>query len=86
MNIQELVAQKEAIEAQIAQAKAEASKGAVESIKALMKEYGVTLTMLKGATKKVAAKYAVGDKQWTGRGVKPQFIRDAEANGTLQTL
>ncbi|GAA0753878.1 H-NS histone family protein [Ideonella azotifigens] len=90
--IQELLAQKAALEKQIAEAQRAAKSDAIAKVKSLMSEYGLTAADLAGkaptapkgeGTKKVAAKYrdpATG-QSWTGRGLKPKWLQAALASG-----
>ena len=91
--LSELLAQKAAIEQQIANMQRAERGDAVIKVKALMAEYGLTLADLGNATKaaaapkkapsKVAAKYhnmATGDT-WSGRGLKPKWLTAALATG-----
>jgi len=85
-NIQELIAQKEALERQIAEAQRSARAEAIAKVKALMSEYGLTTadltsrgagTLKKEGVSKVAAKYrdpATG-QTWSGRGLKPKWLQ-----------
>jgi DNA-binding protein H-NS len=91
-SIQELLAQKAALEKKIAEAQRTAKADAIAKVKALMAEYGLTAADLAGkapgapkadGTKKVAAKYrdpATG-QSWTGRGLKPKWLQAALASG-----
>jgi DNA-binding protein H-NS len=91
-SIQELLAQKAALEKQIAEAQRSARAEAIAKVKALMAEYGLSVADLAGkaasapkaeGTKKVAAKYrdpATG-QSWTGRGLKPKWLQAALASG-----
>lgn len=91
-SIQELLAQKAALEKQIAEAQRAARADAIAKVKALMAEYGLTAADLAGKApaaakpetgKKVAAKYrdpATG-QSWTGRGLKPKWLQAALASG-----
>lgn len=89
----ELLAQKQALEAQIAQVQRSQRADAIAKVKSLMAEYGLTQSDLGGkpaatpkAAKvkgKVAAKYrdpASGDT-WSGRGLKPRWLSAALAAG-----
>ncbi len=87
----ELLAQKAALEKQIADFQREQRGDAINKVKALMAEYGLTLADIgskaaaapKKATTKVAAKYrnpATGDT-WSGRGLKPKWLTAALAGG-----
>jgi DNA-binding protein H-NS len=89
-SVSELLAQKAAIEQQIADAQRAERAGAVAKVRALMAEHGLTLADLstKAATAKrtgakVAAKYrdaATGDT-WSGRGLQPKWLKQALASG-----
>lgn len=82
--LKELVAQKEAIEAQIAETIKAEKKNAISQVKALVAEFGLTADEIftserkarKGANAAVAAKYrdpATGET-WSGRGRAPHWI------------
>jgi DNA-binding protein H-NS len=89
-NLTDLLAQKASLEKQIADAQREQRAGAIEQIKALMAEHGLTAADLSGrAVKvkkpggKVAAKYrnkATGET-WSGRGLQPRWLKAALAGG-----
>lgn len=90
-SIQELLAQKAALEKKIAEAQRTAKADAIAKVKALMTEYGLTAADLAGKAaapkaepgKKVAAKYrdpATG-QTWTGRGLKPKWLQAALSGG-----
>ncbi len=92
----DLLAQKAALEKQIADFQKEQRGDAIGKVKAMMAEYGLTLADIgsakpaaapvvpkKPAGKKVAAKYrnpATGDT-WSGRGLKPKWMTAALAAG-----
>jgi DNA-binding protein H-NS len=90
--LKELLAQKESLERQIEQTKKQERSAAIAKVRELMGEYGLSLadlsgkTSTKGAAKKgvkVAAKYrnaATGDT-WSGRGLKPNWLKAALAAG-----
>jgi DNA-binding protein H-NS len=91
-SIQDLLAQKAALEKQIAEAQRAARTDAIAKVKALMAEYGLTATDLAGkapaapkaeGSKKVAAKYRdpASGQSWTGRGLKPKWLQAALASG-----
>lgn len=91
-NIQELLAQKAALEKQIAEAQRAARADAIAKVKSLMAEYGLTAADLAGraptapkaeGTKKVAAKYRdpATNQTWTGRGLKPKWLQAALSEG-----
>jgi DNA-binding protein H-NS len=89
-NLSELLAQKAALEKQIAQTQREDRERAIAQVKTLMAEYGLTAADLKaragkktGGGNKVAAKYrnaATGDT-WSGRGLQPRWLKAAMASG-----
>lgn len=85
--LQELIAQKEALEAQIAEQRSRQLADAVGKIKALVEEHGLTAqdifgtTARSGKTKeksvsKVAAKYRdpISGATWSGRGLAPKWL------------
>lgn len=88
--VSELLAQKAAIEQQIAEAQRAERAGAVAKVRALMAEHGLTLADLsskattpKRSGAKVAPKYrdaATGDT-WSGRGLQPRWLKQALASG-----
>lgn len=91
-SIQDLLAQKAALEKQIAEAQRAARSDAIAKVKALMAEYGLTAADLAGkapaapkaeGSKKVAAKYRdpASGQSWTGRGLKPKWLQAALASG-----
>jgi DNA-binding protein H-NS len=93
--LQELLAQKAAIEKQITDAQKQERSDAIAKVKALMTEYGLSPADLstKGATpratggKKVAAKYRdpQSGQTWTGRGLKPKWLQAALEGGAQLT-
>ncbi len=93
--LNDLLAQRAALEKQIIEAQREERSGAITQIKTLMSQYGLTLADLGsrsaaaaprktgGAGVKVAAKYrnpATGDT-WSGRGLQPKWMKAAIAAG-----
>lgn len=91
--LNDLLAQKAELERKIADAQREERAQAVAKVKALMAEYGLSLSDLgtrsaagprkASASKKVAAKYrnsATGDT-WSGRGLQPNWLKSALAAG-----
>ena len=89
VTIAQLLEQKASLERQIADAQREAKSAAIAQVKALMAEHGLTLADLSARAPaaapkakaagpaKVAVKYrdsATGDT-WTGRGLKPKWLR-----------
>ena len=94
-SLQELMAQKEALERQIEQTKKQERGEAIEKVRALMAEYGLTVADLGGKARakaqsqagsgnKVAAKYrdAATGESWSGRGLQPRWLKAALASGT----
>ena len=95
-SLQELIAQKEALEREIERTRQKDRSDAVSKVRSLMEQYGLTLADLgsKGAGKpgtktragkgnKVAAKYrdsATGDT-WSGRGLQPKWLKAALGAG-----
>ena len=94
--LQDLLAQKAALEQEIESTQKRERSDAVAKVRALMAEYGLTAADLstKGtpratATKgnQVAAKYrnaATGDS-WSGRGLQPNWLKAALASGKKLT-
>jgi DNA-binding protein H-NS len=91
-SVNELLAQKAAIEKQIAEAQREQRAEALSKIRSLMSEYGLSVADLSGRAaagarggtgSKVAPKYR--DPQtgntWSGRGLKPKWLSSALAEG-----
>jgi DNA-binding protein H-NS len=86
-NLQELLAQREALEKQIAQQRQAEASDALNKVRELVKEFGLTESDIFGknkssngakpAGKKVAPKYrdpATGNT-WTGRGIAPKWLQ-----------
>jgi DNA-binding protein H-NS len=95
-NLAELIAQKAALEQQIAEARREARAGAIAQIKSLMAEHGLTLADVGGKPPasapagrprksggKVPPKYRdpVTGATWSGRGLQPNWLKAALASG-----
>lgn len=86
--LSDLLAQKAALEEQIAATRREERQAAIAQIKALMAEHGLTQADLSARSKakpgaKVAAKYrnkATGET-WSGRGLQPRWLKAALAAG-----
>lgn len=92
--LSELLAQKAALEKQIADTQREERAAAIAQVKTLMAQYGLTLADIgssgraaaaprTGGGAKVPAKYrdpATG-ATWSGRGLQPRWLREALANG-----
>ena len=91
-SLQELLAQKEALDREIESTKRQARSDAVAKVRTLMAEYGLSAADLSGkpglkaggrAGGKVAVKYrnaATGDS-WSGRGLQPKWLKAALAAG-----
>ncbi|MDP3822670.1 MAG: H-NS histone family protein [Burkholderiales bacterium] len=91
-SLQELIAQKEALERQIELTKKQDRDEAIAKVRSLMSEYGLVVSDLsaKSSSKagprsgnKVAAKYrnkATGES-WSGRGLQPKWLKAALATG-----
>ena len=92
-SLQQMIAQKEALEQQIAEATAQGRSEAIAKVKAMMAEHGLTAADLgstrkptsksKAPAKKVAAKYhsvSTGES-WSGRGLQPRWLKAALAAG-----
>lgn len=88
--VSELLAQKAALEQQIADAQKAERAEAVAKVRALMSEYGLTVADLtaktsasKKAGAKVPAKYreATTGNTWSGRGLQPRWLKEALASG-----
>jgi DNA-binding protein H-NS len=92
-NLADLIAQKAALEQQIAEARREARASAIAQIKSLMAEHGLTLADLGGKAPaqppgtrkgaKVAAKYRDPETgtTWSGRGLQPKWLKAALDSG-----
>ena len=91
-SLQELLEQKEALDREIERTKKQERADAIEKVRSLMAQYGLTVSDLavkstakaKGKTgRKVAAKYrntATGET-WSGRGLQPKWLKAALASG-----
>jgi len=89
-NLSELLAQKAALEKQIAQTQHDEREKAIGQVRALMAEYGLTAADLSAraakkpkAGGKVAPKFrnqATGET-WSGRGLQPRWLKAALAAG-----
>lgn len=96
-SLKELLAQRAALEAQIAEAQRSERADAIAQIRNLMAEYGLTMADVtggarspgtrgapkSGSTGKVAAKYrdVATGNTWSGRGLQPRWLREALATG-----
>lgn len=94
-NLQELLAQREALTREIERAQRESRAAALKEIHKLMADYGITPTDLMNrrqtgevrSSKPVTPKYvnsATGET-WSGRGLQPRWLKTAiEGGRTLQ--
>lgn len=90
-SLPELMAQKEALEKRIADARRTERAEAIQQIKTLMDQYGLTVADLSaksgtGRTRKgskVPAKYRdpASGSSWSGRGLQPKWLKAALATG-----
>jgi DNA-binding protein H-NS len=88
--LQDLLAQREALEKEIENTKKQHRAEAIAKVRALMTEYGLTAADVsgkggtrQGRTGKVAAKYrnAATGETWSGRGLQPKWLKAALAAG-----
>ena len=88
-SLKDLMAQRAALDQQIQETTSRERSDAIAKVKALMSDYGLTVSDLrmrapKAATvSKVAAKYrnkATGET-WSGRGLQPKWLKAAIAGG-----
>ncbi len=89
-SLQELMAQRAALDQQIEETKTRDRSAAIAKVRALMAEYGLSVSDLTGRTKaaakptgKVPAKYrnAATGETWSGRGLQPKWLKAALAGG-----
>lgn len=92
-NLSDLIAQRAALEEQIKTLTHTQRTEALEQVRAMMREHGLTLADLRtdtrsagkpksSETKKVAAKYRdPAGNSWSGRGLKPKWLQAAIAAG-----
>jgi DNA-binding protein H-NS len=92
--LQELLAQKAALDKQIAETQRQERTDAIAKVKSLMAEYGLSAADIVSKTnsaprasatsgKKVAPKYRNPEtgETWTGRGLQPNWLKSALASG-----
>jgi DNA-binding protein H-NS len=97
-SLQDLLAQRAEIEKKIADVQREERSNAINKVKSLMAEFGLTAADIAGkapvarvaSTKpvsKVAPKYrnAATGETWTGRGLQPKWLKAALAGGAKIT-
>ena len=92
-SLQDLIAQKEALEREIERTKQQGRTDAISQIRALMAEYGLSVADLTGKASKgksgkskvgkVPAKYRNSStgETWSGRGLQPRWLKAALASG-----
>ena len=84
-DLQQLIRQKADLERQIAQLNSKGRQDAIDEIRRIMAEHGLTADDISAAArgrKAVAAKYRDDQgNQWTGRGLKPRWLTAALAAG-----
>jgi len=92
-SLQELIAQKEALEREIERTRQEDRADTIGKIRDLMDQFGLTSADLAGKSgskkttaakgNKVAAKYrnASTGESWSGRGLQPKWLKAALASG-----
>ena len=90
-SLQELLEQKEVLDREIESTKQQERAQAIEKVRSLMSQYGLTVADLaasnpakKGKTgKKVAAKYrnTKTGETWSGRGLQPKWLKAQLAAG-----
>ena len=92
-SLQELLAQKAELERRIQETQKSERQSAINKVRALMAEFGLTVEDLGGraaaapkkaadGTRKAAVKYrdAAGNT-WSGRGLQPRWLKEALASG-----
>jgi len=90
--LKQLLDQKAALEREIESTRRQEKADAIAKVKALMTEYGLSLSDLSmksapkptgGTGAKVAAKYHKADtgETWSGRGLQPKWLKAALASG-----
>jgi len=91
-SLQELLAQKAALEKQIADTQRQERSDAIARIRAMMAEHGLSASDIAAratpavrptGTRKVAAKFrnAATGETWSGRGLQPKWLKAALAGG-----
>jgi DNA-binding protein H-NS len=91
LSVSELLAQRAALDSQIAEAQRAARTEAIAKVRALMSEHGLTVADLAGRAvskprssgTKVAPKYRHPNtgETWSGRGLQPKWLKAALASG-----
>ena len=93
-SLKDLIAQRADLDAKIAEAQRTERAAAIEQVRSLMSQFGLTAADLvgrsgpalrrgAGAGTKVAAKYRdnTTGETWSGRGLQPKWLKAALANG-----
>lgn len=88
-NLKELLAQRAAIDAQIAEQQSTERANAIGEIKALMNDYGITVQDLSAPKARATARNTVAAKfkdpktgeTWSGRGLMPKWLKAKTAEG-----
>lgn len=94
--IQDLIAQREALDKQIAELRQQQRSDAISNALALIKDFELTQQDLFGGTRgvhkvkavsKVAAKYRDPEtgKEWSGRGLAPKWLKNQDKSKFLIT-
>ena len=93
--LKELIAQREALEKQIAEVRQNELADAIAKVRALISEFGLTqsdifggtvkVRKVKDTTSKVAAKYRdpISGKEWSGRGLAPKWLQGKDKSQYL---
>ncbi len=93
-NLEALLAQKAALDQRIIDAQRQQRSDAINKVKALMSEHGLTLADIgrtavssRKPTRKVAPKYRhpQSGETWSGRGLQPNWLKSALAGGAQLT-
>ncbi len=94
--IEQLAAEMANLQKQLVKEQAEKRQGAIDQIKAMMQEHGLTVADLGGRAKSAKPRAGAGDKRsavapkfkdpatgqtWAGRGQKPRWLAAAIASG-----
>jgi DNA-binding protein H-NS len=94
-SLKDLIAQREALEKQIAELRQTEIADSIAKVRALIAEYGLTQSDIFGgsskekkaktAGSKVAAKYRdpISGKEWSGRGLAPKWLQGKDKSAYL---
>ncbi|MGN6826415.1 H-NS histone family protein [Paucibacter sp. M5-1] len=95
MTLNDLLKQREALEAQIEELQNSSRNQAIAEVRALMREHGLTVQDLAGRASKEAKASTVAPKfrdlstgqTWSGRGLQPKWLKAAvEGGATLDSF